>query len=504
MKKMLFFAVATTLVLTGCNGGQVSSLTSATEAVDTLVSTEAAVNDEELKAQCLARAQYGDILNVQDWSDIPLAPSVMIDDYLSGQKEYLGRYYEVIDNYLFATAYLGDNHVNTRRYFPEAVCGGTWTAEELIEGYCNQTLPWKSSSYETFYLLYTDDYRTCFEICDNWLWADGVKVYPVGQIALSVEPQDILYGYQHGQWDGMAPIFSQDFGTVVKIDHFNGTLEYEYESLKYSSGYDQAKMAHTGYDDPLAFMVTGENIPGEGGEFRVERTSEYNLDFENEYSGRHLGATVEMYIDLPNGTKDSFENLIHLEYAGPEIGMYVIMADKIELYRRGVLMNTWRCEVTDNNPITTVYRKGSVFAGETHVQISDDEIVRLLPNGEIETVLDGLTGDIFTIGEYSILTLSLKDGELRGYNRYCGVVNIAEDIASIDYTNKITLMTGKDGLCYAFCADDYMALEFQVDEDLENGKSIDAALPTYCLGTESWEQYLKLYNAGLLEFPIAE
>lgn len=508
MKKKVFAtmmaAVTVVLVVSGCsNKTTQGNKGGSTEVVDTLAeSTEALVDEEELKAQCLARAQYGDILNEADWSDEPLAPNAIIDDYLSGRQEYLGQYYELLENSLVAAVYLGDEHVTRRRYYPEATCSGTLTAEDLIKDYADQTLPWADSNYGGSSFLYTEDYRSCYEIHDNWLWADGVKVYPVGQIMLDVEPANVLYDYQHGLWDGTVPAFSYGYGTMVKVDRFYGTLEYEYEALEYAKGFDQRDLAYEQYDDPLTFMVTGEDPLGADGEFEADDFNTYDYDFEGAYTGRYYRATVEVYLDLPNGRKDGFENLLHLEYAGPEVGMYVIMSDKIELYRRGVLLETWPCEVTTTNPILWCQSDQTAFAGEVHVQISDDEIVRLLPDGKTETVIDGLTGDIFSVGEYAVMQLSLKNGELRGYNCYCGIVEIADNIATIDYTHHLMLMTDNEGVVYAFEADDYMVLENQSREAIESGKQPEGTLTIYRLGTEPWEQYLKLYEAGLLELCV--
>ncbi len=496
-KKILLVTMVTMLGLSGCtSAGNPRKPEGAAAVEKTLVvaeSEEESCTAEERKALCLEQASYGDILD-PEWEGKPLAPATIMDDYLSGRQEYVDQYYTIGENgWIWAMAYLGDNHIDTRCYYPKATCANDWTAEDLVEGYIEQTLPWTQRD-NCYNYLYSSDYRNRFEIYDDWLVVDNIKVCPVGYETLGVEPMEVLYKYQHGWWDGTIPIFSCDGGTVASIDSCDGVLDYRYETISYSEEYDPMQLSQTPYLDLPSFMATGVDD-----NFVVSYLDSYDYEREGECSGKIIRAEVEVYVDLPNGTSEGFEDLLVLHYVNPEVGMYVVMSDRVELYRRGVLMESWDCEVSTIHPRLIYYGEGDVFEGEVHLQSSDEKIVRLLPNGEVEIVLNGLTGDVYGIGEYSLMNLSLKGGKLMGYSQRWGVVDIADNIASVDYAWNIMLMTGEDGLCYAFETNDFIAMERQVEKDAENGKAIEPSLTVHCLGEESWERYLGLYQAGLLE-----
>jgi len=501
MKKKVFVVMmAMVLALSGCGSKTAEAgETNTAEAVD--VSDEASVDDaEERKAACLAEAEYGDILD-PTWEGEPLAPNFIMNDYLSGKQEYIDQYYTVEeDGWVRAMAYLGDTHIRERRYYPKAICNADWTVEKLVESYNERTLPWTRQRSAGCDYLYSSDYRNCFEVCDDWLLVDDIKVCPIGYETVGTDPLEVLYAYQHGWWDGTTPIFSCDYGTVINLNEWDGTLKYRYETVNYSKTYDTMQLAYEPYLDPPTCLVTGVDE-----EFEIRYQDDYDYDGENR-SGKVFEAEVMAYVDLPNGSMEGFDDLLHWRYAGPEEGMYVVMPNRVELYRRGVLMKTWECEISTIDAWAgqiDCYDNG-VFAGETHVLTSDTTIVRLLPDGSVETVLDGLTRAIYGIGEYDLLNLSLKDGKVTGYSSRCGVVDIADDIASIDYAWNIALMTGNDGLCYAFEVDDYMAMEKQADVSVAADKPVDSSITVHCLGGESWEHYLELYLAGLLEFSEKE
>lgn len=349
MKKKFFVAtmmVAVTLMVSGC-GNQLTKggKTTSTEAVDTVVSTEVYEDEAELKAQCLARAQHGDILSSLSWGDEPLAPEIIIQDYLSGEHEYLGRYYTIDDDNecISAYVYLGDMHIIRRYFFPGATLDGSLTMENLVADYLGvRRMPWVTR-YSNNAFLFSENYRHCLEITtENWLEIDEIRVYPVGILLASVEPADIVYAYQHGQWDGSVPAFSYDCGTSVKIDKVYGNLFYQYESTRYTDDFDPKHYAYKGYNEPLEFLT--EEV-GEVDGFVVKPINSYEFDFENGFAGSYYSATVEAYVDLPNGSPNDFEGLLALQYINPEKGIYVIMSDKIERYCRGELMGTWEGEI---------------------------------------------------------------------------------------------------------------------------------------------------------------
>lgn len=495
---MLAATMMTVLVSTGCGSGITDARNSSViRAEESLGFIQESVDEEsKLKAACLEQAEYGDILDAS-WNNAPLAPEVIIEDYVSGSQDYCNQYYTIGDDgCIYATAYLGDAHITNRRYYPGATCDVDWSVEDLIKNYDDQSLPW-TQQYRCDY-LYSNDYRNCYQIYNDWLLVDDIKVRLIGYEAIGMEPSDILEVYQRGWWDGTMPIFSSDYGTVARLDRWNGTLEYRYEEVTYVDGYDTMQLAYEPYFCPPVCVTTGidEN-------YRVSYQKGRENDFA-QYSSKIFEAEVEIYVDLPNGSMDSFENLLLWKYAGPEIGMYVVMSDRIELYRRGVLMNTWNCDVTAAHPRIEQYNNNSNFGSAVHAWITDETIVSLLPNGEVEVVLDGLTGECYGIGEYTLLELALKDGIVAGYSDTCGVLEIAENIASVDYSWDITLMTGKDDLCYAFFKADYMAMEQQAEENNKNDQPTENKIAIHCLGEKSWEHYLELYLAGLLEMPSTD
>ncbi len=497
MKRRQFLAammVAATMMLPGCGSNSFSP-----PEADVMEMTEDSelteeVNKEALMAACLEQAEYGDILDTT-WEGKPLAPSVVMDDYASGRQEYANRYYTIEeDGCIRATAYLGDNHVAGRHYYPGAVCDDEWEAEDLVESYVEQTLPWVESKSRQMSYLFSSDYRHCFEVYDNWLMVDDIKVCRVGYATVGMEPFEVLYAYQNGWWDGTVPIFSCDYGTVANIDYANGTLEYRYEEVNYTEEYDSLQLGYKPYFNPPSCVTTGVDSSSN---YHVLYQDSYDFDYDN-CSGRVFEAEVEVYVDLPDGSLEQFEGRISHLYMGPQNGMFIVMPNRIEQYRRGVLMNTWECEITTNHPYIKQYRNDNNFGNEIHAWISDEEIVRLLPNSETETVLAGLTGDVYGIGEYGLMELSLVDGKLAGYSEVCGVVEIAENVESIDYAWNVTLFTGRDGLRYMFGEDDYMVTERAAREAYESGLPSESTIEVHCLGEKSWEQYLDAYRAGLI------
>lgn len=492
-RKQVFVVMAVVMAMaTGC-GAKVTDAggNNAAEAAEVSESVEEVADEEALMAMCLEQAEYGDILD-PTWEGEPLAPSEVVDDYVSGRQKYVDQYYTIEDGgYIKAVAYLGDNHVIKRRYYPEAVCDSEWDARDLAESYIEQTLPWAKDKNHRISYLFSEDYRHCFEAYDDWLMVDDIRIRPIGYETVNMEPSDILYAYQNGWWDGTMPIFSFDYGTVAKIGA-GGTLEYRYENTSYSEDYDPLQLAYRPYLDPPSCVVTGTD-------------SNYDVYYQNDYcynndehSGKVFEADVEVYMDLPGGTLDQFEGLVSHQYMGLQDGMFIVMSDRIEQYRRGVPMNTWECEVTTKHPRIRLYEDDNNFGDEIHAWISDEEIVRLLPNGKTETVLAGLTGDVYGIGEYSLMELSLVDGKLAGYSPICGVVEIAENVISVDYAWNVALFTCTDGLRYMFGEDDYMVFEQAAREASKSGRPFEGVIETHCLGEKSWEQYLKAYRAGLL------
>ena len=504
MKKKVLAAMmlAMALVLPGCGSNPDSAReeqAGVSEVTDLVVdSAEAVVDDATVRTETyLAQAEYGDVVD-PTWQNPPLAPKSIIDDYLSGHQDYLDTYYSVDeDGWLHAEVFYSASQIVPQMFYPGAVYDDdNWEASELIASYFDQKAPWKAcfEGWENPAMLFSADYRTCFNIDAEWLEVNGVRVQPIYDTIVAVEPKAILATYQHGEWDGTTPIFSYDYGTMLEVDPYDGTLDYSYREISYKPEYDVKGLAYTQYLDPPIFMVTGEYE-----DFQIKTNA---LAYDADYSSiNSFQANVDIYLDLPNGTKDGFEDLLGMFYAGPKVGMYIVLPDRIELYRRGVLIDTWECAVTTLTPNLICYDWGirtEAFAGETHAWIADDKIVRLLPGGKIETVLDGIV-ETYGIGEYSLLELALNDGKLTGYNYVYGLVEIAENIASVDYAWDIALMTGTDGKCYAFGSQDYMEMERQADRRVMAGEPLDNDLPARLLGDESWERYLELYDAGLLE-----
>lgn len=497
MKKRQFLAMMAmmaVMMLSGCGANSYDSPEAdAMEVTEASEQVEEEVDKEALMAVCLEQVEYGDILGAA-WEGEPLAPSVIMDDYMSGRQEYANRYYTIEDDgYIRATVYLGDGHVVGRNYYPGAVArDDDWEAEDLIEGYLEQTLPWVKSKSQQMSYLFSRDYRHQFEVYDDWLIVDDIKVCRIGYETVGMEPFEVLYAYQNGWWDGTTPIFSCDYGTTAGIDHADGTLKYRYEEISYTEDYDPLQLVYKPYFDPPLCITTGVDSS-----YNVRYRDGYDFDYDN-CSGKVFEAEVEVYVDLPGGTLDGFEDRISHQYMGLQDGMFIVMPDRIEQYRRGALMNTWECEVITEHPHIERYKNDNNFGDEIHVWISDEEIVRLLPNGKTETVLAGLTGDVYGIGEYSLMELSLVDGKLTGYSDMCGIVEIADDVESVDYAWNVALFTGKDGLRYMFDEDDYMATERAARDAYKSGRPSGSVIEVHCLGEKSWEDYLDAYRAGLI------
>ena len=538
-KSFLLLSTLTALVICGCSAQSVSNMSN-TEAVDTTVGDEAKTSVEsdnaiallsdcttneydQRKAECLDQAQYGDILDTTWWNS-PLAPEIIIDDYVSGRREYIDYYYTVdADGWVYTDTFYGKEQVRSRVYYPAATIDGeTWNADELVDGYFDQTLPWAQLGYSDA-VLYTSDYRMCFRIRqDGWFYANDVRVRPIYDFSVCVEePIEVLDYYQHGWWDGTIPMYSIDYGTMVEVGQ-DGALKYTYQSIEYSDEYDAEHLAYRKYADPPAFMTTGTYDGG----FGVICSNRSGLTVDENRKVKSFKAEVEVYVDLPDGTKDGFDEAAQFYYVSPEIGMYVVMPDRTELYRRGVLLDAWYYDARnvilsdssdyfdasslyyyDPDDEESLWMTYCEINDATYLIVSDKTILRLLPEGKIQIVLDDVI-DSYSIGEYyGLMYLSLKDSKLTGYSLYYGKFNLGEGIASVDYTHDILLMTGEDGMCYAIFEDDYVFIESLARDGIKSGTDVTdmtSGLNPYCLGSKSWQHYRDLYYAGLLEKPTCD
>ena len=379
-------------------------------------------------------------------------------------------------------------------HYPEA----TWTVDGVIDSYLEQTAQWSVlPNNREITILYSQDYEDCFTIYDGWLEVNDVRVMPLANVCYAdLSPKALLEKYQSGVWDGEGSLWSTDFSTQVTI--YDGCLQYEYRKDTYTEEADPDGLAYKFYDEPMELL--SEDEPD--GYHAWRRSNTY--DGGRGHEAYILKTTVAVCVDLPNGTTDNLDNeVIYSRRINSDIGTYVMTNKGVDLYCRGELIDHWNCETGVGLPDMHYFEDDvkSIFKGETHVWTSDDKIIRLLPGGETELILDNLV-DNYVIGEYPLLDLALDDnGKLTGYSRYCGLVEIAEDIASVDFAWDVTLMTGTDGKCYMFGISDYMEMKHEVDRKIMAAEPLENSIETHLLGDESWEYYFELYKNNDWELP---
>ncbi len=498
-KKGLVVAVTAMLFLTGCGNQKAQVDVKELSPVQNESFTSKAPSEVATSIRSvayLAKADLGDIVD-SSWESAPLAPLTVIADYVDGRREYEGDYYEVTeDGWLKVLAYCGDDTLRWRYLRQEAIYRDNQplTPQVALEGYYDEQLPWMERDFRRY--LYSADARTCYEIDNEWLFVNDVKVQPILTTTESVEPNDILALYQSSAWAGTDALYSVDYGTRVEVT-WDGTLEYRYEAEYYSSKYDTEQIAYQDYAAPPTFMTMSSYQGFDVCSGEIDRRNKAN----DNGSFVWVNADVETYVDLPNGTLKDFDGVLACYFAGPDEGTYLVFADRVELYSRGALIQTWLHQIEDptRTPFVEKTPCDGVYEGEIHIHTSEEKVVRLLPDGKVGVVIDGIV-DTYGIRDYALMDVSLKDGKLTGYNSRYGLVKIADHVERLNRAWGICIFTNEDGTCSVFDSEDYMAMERRADRKITLGEPLENHITVHhMMGDETWDYYLQQYLDGNLD-----
>lgn len=295
-------------------------------------------------------------------------------------------------------------------YYPGAVYPDTdWEPEAVLQSYRDSTAPWVNV-YSDCYALWDQEYLHRFEVNEDWFYIDMVRVQPLVTETHAVAPEDILTAYQAGEWDGEF-WWSDDYSTRVRMNWYDGSLEYHYSTMTYTTDNDPLGLAYTGYGE------LPEYLSDERGELFKSSGSKGITSYS-------LSTRLDFYPDLPNGHLDGMKNIMRID----GVGVYVTLDNAIEQYYQGKKIQSWPAKITDDAFIAPRWEDNTLFV------YTNGQILRLLDNGKTEIVLDNVVGvDYGMEGTCYALTLTGDNGLLSCHEVFSGnTVDIAIDIVAVD------------------------------------------------------------------------
>lgn len=343
-------------------------------------------------------------------------------------------------------------------YYPGAVYPETdWEPEAVLQSYRDQTAPWVPV-YNNCYALWDQDYIHRFEINEDWFYIDMVRVLPLVEETHAIAPENILQAYQAGEWDGEF-WWSEDYSTRVRMNWYDGSLEYHYSKYDYSEEGDPMGLAYTGYGELPSYLSDERGNLFKSSNFRGASYS--------------LSTRIDFYLDLPDGHLDGMQNIMRIE----GVGAYAMLGNSIEQYYQGKLVQSWSVQVTDDSFIAPRWEDNTVFV------YAGNRVLKLLDGGKTEVALNHVVGvDYGMEGTCYVLTLDKdNNGLLSCHEVFSGKsVDIAIDIVEVESQNGIIFYQEASGGVYAlnprlshtFYYDDYSAY----------------------LGAEPMEYYIGEYN----------
>lgn len=257
--------------------------------------------------------------------------------------------------------------------YPEAVLAtDEWTAESVIESWCNAPEIWGvwTDSYNDLktYFVWSADWEHCFyldmdrpilpvdygtgehqELVSGWLVMDGVRIKMIDAETYDIDdPYEMLRQYQTGEWDGEIRR-SHDGATTVEAS-WHGTLEYTYKAWKYDATTDPLELAYQGYAAEPWWQRDGlsEELLAVLG-----RNHDYKA-WEDEAQTRAYewlwGGGWDFYVDLPGGISTGVDGLGEVyEVETTQQGTFFATSTGIWLYKGGELVDSWECLVADDD-----------------------------------------------------------------------------------------------------------------------------------------------------------
>lgn len=259
--------------------------------------------------------------------------------------------------------------------YPEAVLAtDEWTAESVIESWCNAPEIWGvwTDSYNDLktYFVWSADYGHCFyldmdepilltdyetgehqELVSGWLVMDGVRIKMIDAETYDIDdPYEMLRQYQAGEWDGETRR-SHDGSTTVEVS-WRGTLEYTYKAWKYDATTDPLELAHQGYaaepwwqrDELSEELVTA-----------LGRNHDYKAWEDEAQTWAYAwlwGGSWDFYVDLPGGISAGVDGLGEVyEVETTQQGTFFATSTGIWLYKGGELVDAWECPVVDDDDL---------------------------------------------------------------------------------------------------------------------------------------------------------
>lgn len=343
-------------------------------------------------------------------------------------------------------------------YYPGAVYSeADWEPEAVLQSYRDQTAPWVEV-YRDCQALWSQDYVHRFEVNDSWFYVDMVRVLPLVEETHAIAPEDILQAYQAGKWDGEF-WWSEDYSTRVRMNWYDGSLEYHYSKYDYSEEGDPMGLAYTGCGELPEYLGDERGELFKSSDFRGASYS--------------LSTRIDFYPDLPNGNLEGMKDIMRVD----GVGAFVMLEDSIEQYYQGKKVQSWSVQVTDDSFIAPRWEDNTLFV------YAEGKVLKLLDGGKTEVVLNNVVGEDYGLeGTCYVLTLDKDNNGLLSCHEVFsgGTVDIAIDIVAVEPQNGIIFYQEASGGVYAlnprlshcFYYDDYSAY----------------------LGTESLEYYIGEYD----------
>jgi len=417
-------------------------------------------------------------------------PSVI--EVCQGLKEYIKSFsspngpienqYAEYDNLgAFGWAYIDGQHY----YWYDTYPSNDWTVEEVAQYYREHPYAWgddptAARGQATKHYLWTPDYSQRFvaDTADNWLYIDGIRVTPLDQTTMSMNPKDLIEAFQTHEWDGITPARSDDFSTYVTVEPEYGLLAYEFDVEKYPTEpgsewgqypIDTKGIAYTSYNDATPWWEDEQNnydVP-------VMHSSTYTSSSEGLNTAFYTSSTTGVlasawaiaYVDVPWDKQDTLlavqcankvyhdgnhsgEYAYHALYAQrTSDGLHALVNNGVQLWRGGYLRQTWKAHVDENSYLIIDHYGRNYLC-------TDGQLLELLDDGTTSVVIDDVVSTNLQYDD-CVACFTLSDDHVL---RFCYLddantiqaTEVAQGVVAADLSDDdLVLYTDDTGRTYA-------------------------------------------------------
>ena len=307
-----------------------------------------------------------------------------------------------------------------------------WTPADVAQFYRDYPKYWSPvlsteeshSEYRSF--IWNADYSQRFvaDTYNGWLLVDNVPVYPLDPTTISMDPAVITSAYQNREWNGRDVLRSTDFSTTVEISEHYGYLFYSYSVTDYSDT-AYADIAYRDYAEQPWWELTPPSYP-----FTAEHGSSGKHADNSSYARDY--ATVFVFPDLPLDLQrtlivvrtakdlattdpdhpnyiswrqvDRLYDQIGAQTIRTSEGLKCITTNGVQLWRAGVLRQTWQIPISGDAFIVEIENSGSDTSDT--IVYSRDSLYLLYDDGTFDAIATNVVSALYlyddTIAAFSI------------------------------------------------------------------------------------------------------